>query len=260
MISVEIDRDSIALGSRLTTFILRYPRFLLAQMNTHRVFSRNAASSRALPTAALLRQVMDTPAKPLTWRARGVGMQPAGLVVDLTAADRIWCEARDSAVASARSLNALGAAKEIVNRLLEPFVLTTQIVSSTSWDNFFALRINKDAQHEISVLAVGMRTALSGSTPVVMSDGDWHLPLTGYAGDETLGPRDLRLVSAARCARISYLTHEGRRDVKRDIQLAYQLVEAGHWSPFEHVAEVCRGPVAGNFGAPWAQYRHELAG
>jgi hypothetical protein len=131
-------------------------------------------------------------------------------------------------------------------------------VSSTEWENFFSQRCSPLAQPEIQAVAVAMRDALKESTPAIVGNGKWHLPY--IQEDERELPLDVLVqVSAARCARVSYLTHDGIRDHHEDVNLFQRLVEASppHWSPLEHVATPATwGPVpVGNFQG-WHQLRH----
>lgn len=132
------------LGNRLTTFILTFPRHILAEMNTHRVFSRNSASSRAIPFKKMLENVQKHPFIPIAWQKDHKGMQGTEYFteqeVDDLGLETTWLVQRDIAVAGAQELNARGVTKQIVNRLLEPFLWHTAIVTTTDWENFFHLR------------------------------------------------------------------------------------------------------------------------
>jgi thymidylate synthase ThyX len=256
----EVLLDSVnPVGQRLTTFVLRFPRFVLPEFNTHRMFSRNASSSRAIPTAKLMQQLREDPVVPVEWGRNQSGMQARELLdADAAlAAEAEWLRARDAALAHAEHLRAIGVHKQIVNRVLEPWMWASVIVSSTTYDNFFTLRCHPDAQPEIKRLADLMRMAFAASAPVLRADGEWHLP---YVGDEDAGLpiEERKQVSVARCARVSYLTHVGTRDTEADIRLYRQLLDAGHWSPFEHVAvATADGTRFNNFNG-WQAYRHQM--
>ena len=239
--SAKIVTDSVSeVGDRLTTMEVTFPRMVLAEFNTHRVFSRNSASSRAIPVGKQLQRIMDDPFIPVWWGRTQSGMQADHELVghDLEQAKAQWLAARDSAVDHVRRLLELGLHKQITNRLLEPFMWHTVIVTATEWGNFFALRANPMAQPEIRVIAEMMRDAYGESEPVLVRDGEWHLPL--IQPEERDGEfefsEDARKISAARCARVSYLTHDGKRDLEADLKLYDRLAGAGHMSPFEHVA------------------------
>lgn len=265
MYEAKVILDSLApSGWRLTTCELTYPRIIHSEFMTHRMFSRNSASSRAIPIQKMIDRVLVNPFVPIHWGRNQKGMQAAE---ELGIADRIacnaeWMRARDTAVKHAEELLSIGVHKQIVNRLLEPFSWITVIVSSTTWANFLRLRVHGDAQPEIFRIASLLQAALANSRAKLVDVGDWHLP---YVSDEEIRGLDsgtpiapMKDVSAARCARVSYLTHDGKRDMQEDMRLAERLKESGHWSPFEHVAQACEHPVRiGNFKG-WKQYRKEF--
>lgn len=226
------------------------PRIVLAELNTHRMFSRNSASSRAIPVEKMLKRVEEDPFIPVFWGKNQSGMQASQELSDVIDVDGTspreralneWLKARDNAVISVRRLQLpdIDLHKQIANRILEPWLYHTVIISSTEWDNWDALRMHKDAQPEIRKSAVMMKEIRDASKPVKLKDDQWHLPLvtdydklveTGFTSE------DICLISVGRCARVSYLTHDGRRDPKADIDLAVKLQNSGHMSPFEHVA------------------------
>lgn len=232
--------DSIApSGARLTTMELCYHRFIHSEFMTHRMFSRNAASSRAIPTQKMLDQVEANPAMPIHWGKNQPGMQ-AREEIDLESiyeATDEWKFAANTACNQAQAFINLGVHKQIVNRLLEPFQYIKVIVTATEWDNFFTLRLHEDAQPEIRLLAQHMEAAMEWSNPVHLKFHEWHLPYVefpGARGKELTLEKALKC-SAARCARVSYLNHDNSTpDINKDIALAGKLLEAGHMSPFEH--------------------------
>lgn len=240
----KIITDSISrVGSRITTVEVRLHRFVLAELNTHRVFSRNSASSRAIPLRKTIESVENDLAMPLVWTYEQAGMVGSDPLdsYDQRQAELAWQRAAHSAVSEARNLRALGVHKSIANRLLEPFMWHTVIITSTEWENFFAQRCHPAAQPEIRVPAEMIRDAMRKSEPVVKATLEWHLPyvqpdeLDAYTRDE------LVKISTARCARVSYLTHDGVRSVEKDIELYEKLISASppHASPMEHPA--CAG-------------------
>lgn len=249
-------------GIRLTTVEVTLHRFVLAELNTHRVFSRNSASSRAIPVRKQLARVLDDPAVPVEFGANQRGMQAGAPLTgeDHDAALAAWLEARDHAVAAVERLQELGVHKQVTNRLLEPFMWHTVIVTATEWDGFWEQRCSHLAQPEIRVAAEAMRTAYDASTPVPLALGVWHTPYL-REDDGDLDPETARHVSAARCARVSYLTHDGRRDIDKDLELYERLVTARppHWSPLEHVATPAAAgeTTLGNLRG-WRQLRHEV--
>lgn len=233
-------------GVRIDTLLLRYPRFIHSEFMTHRQFSRNASSSRAIPVDRLIADVENDPAMPIFWGKNQKGMQARE---ELSEDDKecmvnSWLEAKDDAVRTASSMAASGAHKQIVNRILEPFAHINVVVTATEWDNFFALRIHEDAQPEIKALAEAMRDAIDDTNVQKLDYGEWHLPfVSGHDITEHGGLTDpsgnLRVVSAARCARTSYKTHDGRvSTLEEDIALGERLTKSRpfHASPFEHTA------------------------
>lgn len=247
-------------GHRLTTFVLRFPRFVLPEFNTHRMFSRNASSSRAIPTTKLIQQLRDDPVEPVEWGRNQAGMQARDVLpaAEAAAAAAVWHEARESALRHAEQLRAIGVHKQIVNRVLEPWMWASVIVSATTYENFFTLRCHPDAQPEIKRLADLMRDAYRASTPTPKAAGEWHLPFVRDVDDLAL-PLDVqKKVSVARAARVSYLNHAGTRDIDADLVLHQRLLDAGHWSPFEHVAMATGDDAAFNNFVGWQAYRWQM--
>lgn len=231
--------DSIApSGARLTTMELCYHRFIHSEFMTHRMFSRNAASSRAIPTQKMLDQVEANPAMPVHWGKNQPGMQASEEILHTGIAVNRWELAASDAAYHANILfRDAEVHKQVTNRLLEPFQWIKVIVTATEWDNFFALRLHEDAQPEIRLLAQHMEAAMEWSDPVHLKFHEWHLPYVefpGARGKELTLEKALKC-SAARCARVSYLNHDNSTpDINKDIALADKLLEAGHMSPFEH--------------------------
>lgn len=261
--------DSISpSGVRLTTMQVTFPRFILAEFNTHRMLSRNAASSRAIPVAKRIQELRDKgPFIPEAFTRNKRGMQGGeGLDgLDGTMAAAAWVQAAAWAITHAEDLARVGVHKQYANRLLEPFAWVTVVVTATEWDNFFHLRCHPDAQPEFQRIANMMYAARSHSEPARVGNGEWHLPYILPEDRLVQSYTELPAVSAARCARVSYLTHEGTRDIKADIALGERLASAGHLSPFEHPAKAMYAdPVhkqrdkthwyGGNFFG-WKQYR-----
>jgi thymidylate synthase ThyX len=247
-------------GVPLTTFELVLPRIVLAEFNTHRMFSRNSASSRAIPVEKMIRMVQEDPYIPTHWGKNQKGMQAEVEVDEPTQqkAQAAWLHARDAAVAQTSRMLDLGIHKQITNRLLEPFLWHTVICTATEWSNFFHLRNNPAAHPDIQVVAEMMQELYENARePEEIGYGKWHMPLLcpadileactrldGRMFDINI-PRDLlsdrveellAKVSIARCARVSLLTHEGKRDLDEDVGLYDKLLVSGHMSPFEHVA------------------------
>ena len=264
MFSAKVLADSTnCCDNRLTTMELTYPRFIHSEFMTHRMFSRNAASSRAIPVEKMIEQVEKNPVIPIHWGKAQKGMQ-AYEEIDRPDAGVVWCkDLRDDAVVMARRLLQLGVHKQLVNRYLEPWMWITVIATGNegAWNNFFALRCHHEAEPHIQKIAEMAREVRSQSTPQKLSDGQWHLPLIGFEGDELLSVEDQVKVSVGRCARVSYLTHDGIRDVQADIDLHNRLLASKHFSPFEHVARSGQHTGnGGNLGYAWTQYRKTLKG
>lgn len=313
-ISAKILLDSISpAGARLTTFELKYPRFIHNEFLTHRCVSRNAASSRAIPVEKMIQAVLDDPAVPVFWGKNQKGMQASEELDDISrnyeqhsfvnagetqrgAAKRIWLEARDKAVEFVRQFQSpeIDLHKQIANRILEPWMHITVIASATNWANFFHLRTHKMAQPEFQALAKEMKRAYDESQPTRLFSWDWHMPLVfeedwsaatqlAESMSESVRREEktieypltvsdwtkhiLRKVSVGRCARVSYLSHQGKRDLVEDIKLHDKLIaglttdEPLHMSPFEHVARAQADMVGGtgNFRG-FSQYRSFFAG
>lgn len=269
MYSAKIICDSISqVGARLTTMEVVFPRIVLAEFNTHRMFSRNSASSRAIPVEKMIRMVLENPYIPSHWGKNQRGMQAELEVTPEMAqyAKIKWLEARDNAVHSAKVIMDVGIHKQITNRLLEPFMWHTCIVSATEWSNFFHLRNHPAAHPDIREPARLMQEAYEKSTPKLVKYEDWHLPYIqdDELGDDGLGMdvQDLVKISAGRCARVSYLTHTGIRDPQEDVKLCGKLLEGGHMSPLEHPATPTLAkdnPFNSNFRG-WKQYRKFING
>lgn len=257
-----IEADSInASGQRLTTMVVTYARIVHSEMMTHRVFSRNSASSRAIPIEKMIGQVEHHPYVPALFAANQKGMQAGEPLGDQQqmVARTIWCHARLTAISSARALAELGVHKQWANRLLEPFAWITVVISATEWDGFFGLRCHPDAHPDIRRIAEMMRDARQSSSPTLVEYGGWHLPFTTEEERKTVHIDRLRKLSVGRCARVSYLTHDGKRDHEADIVLFDRLTQAcpAHASPLEHVATPAAGVGLGNFQG-WRQLRHVL--
>ncbi len=254
--------DSTTGVTRLTTFQVRYPRFIHSEVMTHRVFSRNASSSRAIPVQKQIDAAIMNPAMPIRFMKNQPGMQASVECNDEEegAARKVWLEARDNAVNSARAMVRLDVHKQFANRLLEPFQWISVVITATDWDNFWALRCHPDAQPEFEYLASKMRRCYQESQPSMLGLGDWHLPYIRTNEWLDYGIIDLCKISSARCARVSYLTHDNK-DPKpqEDIALFERLVagEPKHASPVEHQAVISEfaSMFLSNFEPPWLQFR-----
>lgn len=260
--------DSVSpTGKRLTTLEVTFPRFILAEVNTHRALSKSSASSRAIPIAKRIQQAIDDPFVPEVFGKNQKGMQStANLQPGENEAARIaWNGAREIAIEYARMLADIGVHKQYANRLLEPFLFHTAVISGTEWGNFFALRRAKEPQPEFRITADLMFEAMAKSSPVPIAVGDWHRPYVRDVDEEELRREDsygmniaerLNRISIARCARVSYLTQDGKRDSQADLDLFDRILAPGHMAPLEHVARpIDPSWVQSSNFIGWQQYR-----
>lgn len=274
VINAEIIADSFntETGTRLTTFVLDMPRIVLAEFNTHRMVSRNSASSRAIPFKKMLARVIDDPFIPIEFQKDHKGMQGTEYLdgsEDRRARSR-WLKARDAAVEQAIELNEeCGVTKQLANRLLEPFMWHRVIATATDWENFFALRAHEAAEIHIQRLAHVMLEKYNKSYPKRLKPGQWHIPFGNKFDEKRIEDMDVPgddvsnyeiemakvKIATARCARVSYHNYEGKDDYQADLNLHDRLSQAGHWSPFEHCARaIASREYCGNFHG-FFQYR-----
>lgn len=241
-IKAEIICDSInKYGNRLTTFLLTFPRIILAEVNTHRVFTKSSSSSRAIPLKKQIRRIEEDPYIPIFWGKNQSGMtSKEELSLDeIEKATTIWLNSMDSAIEHVRQLEEIGLHKQFAARLLEPYMHQTVVLSGTEFDNFFWLRNHEDAQPEFQLLASRMQEEYNKHNPKLLSDGEWHLP---FVTDKEYGEYDLKnllTLSTSRCASASYLTVDGfQMDLTRANSIFDKLLNGGrfHASPFEHQA------------------------
>lgn len=243
--------DSISeQGVRLTTFEIEYPRIVMSEFNTMRAISKNSSSSRAIPVSKMLEHTKNINLKPIYFGSKKSGMQAGDELVgeDLQYAKSTWESALHSMVHSAKILDECGVAKEVCNRLVEPFQLVKVVCSATDWENFFNLRLHPDSDPNICMLAYKMYQSMQESKPIELKAGEWHLPFVnvGWNGkgemcyaDEDFNSVELEQaikLSAASCASVSYRT-EGMTLEKAD-KIFDMLIKAEviHSSPFEHLA------------------------
>lgn len=271
MYAARVLADSITLHDiRLITVEVTFPRFILAEVNTHRMFSRNSASSRAIPPEQQIARVKENPFIPEAFhlRTKGMGQGQALDERGQEISETAWLRARDAAVVQAEVLVEAGVSKAHVNRLLEPFMWHTAIITSTEWENFFALRcppgyeVDYDfpAQPEFQKTALAMREVMRASTPMEVRSGEWHLPLMPEAeGTQEVSELEweqFAMVSAGRCARVSFDTHENYEDAQISYDRALNLKNNGHLSPFEHAATPGETELFYENLRGWKSYRH----
>ena len=273
-------------NTRLVTLEIEYPRFILAELNTHRMLSKNSSSSRAIPVDRMLELQRAQWAQPVEWGKNQAGMQAAELVDELTAVGcaTVWREARDDMHQRVRELQEYNVHKQVVNRLTEPWQIMKTVISATEWDNLWLLRCHADAQPEFQELANTMRRAIDHSKPQTLHPGEWHLPYVEcrdgeyWSGDTHLDLPDAIQVSVSCCAQVSYRRLD--QTLSKAKQIYQRLIESepAHMSPTEHQATpINPNPYAegtewpwgtthqtrdgswwsGNFRG-WAQYRHTI--
>ena len=242
LISATVLADSFSpAGVRLTTMELVYPRFIHSELMTHRVFSRNASSSRAIPTKRAIRMIREHPAVPASWRMNQPGMQGYEVASDevIAKAQGIWIEAMEAAIIYAEAMDELGIHKQVVNRITEPYAHIKVVLTSVYWDNWNGLRNHVMADPTIAALAEAIWAAREASDPTRLAMGEWHLPYVTQAELAVHGIHTAKKISAARCARVSYNNHDGSKTkVEDDVALHDRLLvdQPIHASPAEHQA------------------------
>lgn len=260
-ITATVIQDSLCTRTavRITTFELEYPRFIHSEFMTHRMLSRNAASSRAIPVSKLVNLVEKACAIPIEWGKNIRGMQSIDQleVPEMWQAQDVWRDLSKQACNAARKFDALQLHKQVSNRILEPFQLIKVVCTATSYDNFFHLRKHPDAQPEIKELATVMWQAMKISQPLGLAPGEWHVPyvqrednehgLSYYVWEEqdnlerqqvkTYLTKDQAIkISASCCAQVSYRILN--TDIAKANDIFARLVESKpvHASPLEHQA------------------------
>ena len=243
-------------GKEIITWELEYPRFIHAEFMTHRLFSRNAASSRAIPVSAMIEQVKNNPAMPIHWGKNQSGMQAKKELSEvlIVSAKFLWKRSAKIVAKIVEGLQKIGLHKQASNRLLEPYQMMKTVMTTTEDDNWFWLRNHNDAQPEIHALASVMLEEKRNSHPVVLRQGDWHLPYygKGYWRDsgyvnaqmEALFNKRDRLstlknalaISSSCCAQVSYRKLDDSLEKAQDIFAKLIESKPCHASPTEHQA------------------------
>ena len=264
MISAKVICDSVyPLRDRLITVEVEFHRFILAEVNTHRMLSRNFQSSRAVPVEKMIEQVRNNPAMPVHWGKNQRGMvaeEESSSLVDGVSAEEYWKESAVIAAQRAEEFSKAGYHKQVTNRILEPFMWTKGVITGTSyvWNEVFKLRCHPDTQPEFQALAYKIKEAISYSTPDRLVSGDWHMPYVKYDrspdGEQRFfanreeGGRYLTLenalkVSSSCCAQVSYRSMDDSLKKAINIYEKLNLPEDGeygedppHFSPTEHQA------------------------
>ena len=256
-------------GRELISVLATYPRFIHSEFLTHRDRARSSASSRAIPWKkydkhgvlqqnCMYCQIKHNPFVPEFWGKEQSGMQSGEEFSDAEkrALIRFWLDARDQALIQADRLYDKNLHKSLVNRITEPFMWISVIYTATEWKNFFRLRCHPAAEKHFQKIAGMMRDAINASTPRILQPGELHLPFWDQNSELELeaalgktlpiikGPDGMnhyrKRISAGRSCRISYLTHENKRDILADIKTAANLIERSddviHAAALEHVA------------------------
>ena len=252
LITARIIADSVSPeGIRMTTMEIEYSRFILAELNTHRMLSKNSASSRAIPVKAMHEHIRANTATPVYWGINQPGMKAKE---ELTGSDKswagyLWAKARDTAIGFSQDMADLNIHKQITNRITEPWMIMKTVISGTEWANFFWLRDHADAQPEIAVLAHKMHQAYNASVPQQLQPGEWHVPYVRTYRDTRSGilhyldsldkyitAEEARVISASCCAQVSYRKSDD--SYEKALKIYQQLIESepAHASPVEHQA------------------------
>lgn len=233
-------------GDVMKTMVIEYPRFILAEVNTHRMLSKNSASSRAIPITAMHAQLN---AEPVFWGKNQPGMQAKEELYGdaFTLAKILWDEAKQNAINSSSALNKVGLHKQTANRVTEPWMMMKTVISGTEWANLYHLRDHKDAQPEFAELAEVMRLADDVVNATLLYPGEWHLPyircerdfngtMRYYVDNQELSVDEALMVSASCCAQVSYRKDD--TSIEKAEKIFDQLINSQpcHASPVEHQA------------------------
>lgn len=268
--TVKVIADSInESGDRVTTLELEYPRIIHSELLTHRVFSRNAESTRAVPILRRITNIWSNKFIPWYWGANQKGMQAKVQLSksSIFIAKSLWYIGICINLFGTFLLEKVGLHKQLTNRITEYASYIKTIVTSTDFDNFINLRLHPDAQPEICDLAFKIKVALENSKPELLKEGEWHTPYvyhrrnttTGklYYGDwlENTSKDNAKKVSTSCCAQVSYRTNDTSIDKAIRITDALSKSTPIHASPFEHVCTPGQG--RGNLKG-WKQMREEI--
>lgn len=258
----------------LSTFIFKLPRSIWAEVLTHRVFSRNSASSRAIPIEKMIKFVINEPFVPIYWGQNQKGMQAKKEISKFKQflAKKVWNTAKWSAISLSWLGFKIGIHKQIINRLLEPFMYHTVLVSSTEWSNFLALRDHPDAEPHIQYLAKLLRKELNRKDNIqYLNNGEYHLPFISQSDFYAIKSfHTIVKKSIACCASVSYKTVDDFDMTPERAEIIYDKLISSipiHASPTEHIAyadryvnnEWSNSKLHGNF-VGFCQFRKQLNG
>ena len=234
----------------LYTIRMRYPRVIHGEIMTHRVFSRNARSSRAVPVLTMLEEVRKTPYVPWHWGKNQKGMQAFeenntpvvfgngedNFIQGYYTREEAWLKACNNAVNIAEAFMEADYHKQNPNRLLEPFSWIDTLITATQWDNFLWLRQHHAAEPHLQDLANLVAKAIAEAEIQNLTTNDWHLPYITEHEIEIYHNSILLRLSAARCARISYKPFNGDSTIEAELNRYNSLMadDRVHASPLEH--------------------------
>lgn len=242
-------------GARLTTIEVVMPKFLIAQLNTHRALVKNSASSRAMPVTFVITSIVENYVTPMDF---GMPANSRGMVAksSLTgwrkhASRLLWNTGMYVNIAIAYLQSKVGLHKAWANRPLEAYMYTKVLITATDWENFFKLRVHKDAQDAMEITALAIKTALHNHIPTIVEDNQYYLPYVGILYNPT--PEEINL-SVSCCAQITYNRELDTSPDKAASVVAKLLGDTPHWSPFEHLAVLNHNPK-GSYRS-WQSYRH----
>jgi len=249
---VEIIKDSYneVFDSRITTMILEYPRIIHSELMTHRLFSRNASSSRAIPASKVIEQVKSNPAMPIRFGKNQAGMQDAGEYEKSDALKSLWIASASTACSVASVMKDMDAHKQVINRILEPYQFIRVCLTSTNFANWFHLRNHPDADPTIHALAEMMQDAMQASKARKLFEGHWHVPFVedyiAFTGEQifkdesgnVISLQEALIISASCAAQTSYRKLDTSLEKATDIYKKLIESKPCHSSPVEHSALV----------------------
>ena len=251
-ISATVIQDSLSpQGKRIITYELVYHRYIHSEFMTHRLFSRNAASSRAIPVEKMHENIRANPARPIVWQRNQAGMQSKVNLegAELKKAIDAWEAAVEDSLFNSTKLMEAGLHKQWANRGNEAYQMMKTVMTTTEDENWFELRDHEDAQPEIHELARCMKEAKEISKPFLVQYGEWHVPYVERTRDlmsgsavyrdsagVVLSTKDALMISASCCAQVSYRKSDDTLDKAKNIFDRLINSKPQHASPIEHQA------------------------
>lgn len=273
-------------SKEIVTFELEFPRPILAEWNTHNALSKNASSSRAIPVPTMLKQIRENPAFLSRYGAANTGMQDKGKHTESVTlrhmgfneytAEGAWAVAGRVMADFAEDFHNAGYAKQVCNRLIEPWQMMKVVMTATELENFFWLRDHHMADPTIAELARVIKEAYKASSPINLQPGDWHVPYyndgvwIGIVEDTDLesGEKVITdkfghslehalVISASCCAQVSFRSlddtvEKARRVVEKLNLKGEEPDQPVHASPLEHqcspIAETEHREIESDYG------------